>query len=325
MKRRALLLAFCALLLSPPAAAAEPRTIGIVAMGPQSVFRELPTYARFYARMRELGWREGDNIRYVGRGAGGDLAKLDLDARELVRSGVAVIVTVGFQEARAARRATSTVPIVMVHPGDPVDLGLVASLSRPGGNVTGNLSAPLSVYAKRAELLAELLPGAGRVLLAYDPPIPAGTVAAVMQEAAKRYRLTHTWVEYPLSGDYDAWIAKSKRAGADAIQLAHASSAFRPERRKALAEALIRHRLPSLCATSEYVESGCLASYSPVNVEFFANAAVYADKILRGAKPGDLPIQQPTVYEFVINMKTAKALGISVPQTVLLRADRVIE
>ena len=107
--------------------------------------------------------------------------------------------------------------------------------------------------------------------------------------------------------------------------LAHSPSIFRPERRKALAESLIRHRLPSFCATSEYVESGCLASYSPSNVEFFANAAVYADKILRGAKPGDLAIQQPAVYEFVINMKTAKALGISIPQSMLLRADRVIE
>jgi putative ABC transport system substrate-binding protein len=147
----------------------------------------------------------------------------------------------------------------------------------------------------------------------------------MMEAAAKRYRLTHSWLEYPANGDYDLWIAKSKRSGADAIQLAHASSAFRPERRKALADALIRHRLPSFCATSEYVDSGCLASYSPSNVEFFASAAAYVDKILRGAKPGDLAIQQPTVYEFVINMKTAKALGISVPQTVLLRADRVIE
>ncbi len=324
MKRREFLLAVWALLLSPPVTAAEPRTIGIVAMGPQTVFRELPTYARFYARMRELGWREGENIRFVGRGAGGDLAKLDLDARELVRSGVALLVTVGFQEARAARRATSTIPIVMVHPGDPVDLGLVASLNRPGGNMTGNFSAPLTLFAKRAELFAELLPGARRVLLAFDPPRPSGTIEAVMGEAAKRYRLTHTWVEYPAGGDYDAWVA-SMRTGADAMQLAHSSSAFRPERRKALAEALIRHRLPSFCATGEYVESGCLASYSPSNVEFFASAAVYADRILRGAKPGDLPIQLPTVYEFVINMKTAKALGISIPQTVLFRADRVIE
>lgn len=307
------------------AAAAEPPTIGILAMGPQSVFRELPTYARFYARMRELGWREGENIRYVGRGASGNVANLDPAMKELVRSDVAIIVTVGWQEALAAKRGTSTIPIVMVHPGDPVELGLVPSLNRPGGNMTGNSSTPHSIYAKRVELLAELVPGVRRVLLAYDPPKSPANVLAVIEEAAKRYRITHTWEELPPSGDYDAWLAKAKRAGTDAIGFAHSSSIYRLERRKALAEALIRHRLPSFCATSEYVESGCLASYAPSNVEFFASAAVYADKILRGAKPGELAIQQPTIYELVINMKTAKALGISIPQAVLLRADRVIE
>jgi putative tryptophan/tyrosine transport system substrate-binding protein len=307
------------------AAGADPPTIGIVAMGPQTVFRELPTYARFYARMRELGWREGENIRYVGRGAAGDIPRLDQAMQELARSGVAMIVTVGFQEALAAKRAAGTIPVVMVHPGDPVQLGVVSSLSRPGGNMTGNFSTPSSIHAKRAEVLSELVPGARRIHLGFDAPLPKGMVVTVMDEAAKRYRFTYTWVEIPTSGDYDAWLAKSKRAGADAMGIAHSSSAFRPERRKALAEALIRHRLPSFCAASEYVESGCLASYAPSNIEFFASAAVYADKILRGAKPADLPIQQPAIYEFVINMKTARALGISIPQSVLLRADRVIE
>ena len=306
-------------------AAAEPPTIGILAMGPQTVFRELPTYARFYARMRELGWREGENIRYVGRGASGNAANLDPAAKELLASGVALIVTVGYLEALAAKRATGTVPVVMVHPGDPVELGVVPSFNRPGGNITGNFSAPYSIYAKRAELLAELVPAARRVVIAYDAPLPTSRVTAVIEDADKQIHVTHTWQEIPASGDYDAWFTQLKRAGAGAMQIAHSSSIFRPERRKALAEALIRHKLPSFCATSEYVESGCLASYGPSNIEFFASAAVYADKILRGAKPGDLAIQQPTIYEFVINLKTAKALGISIPQAVLLRANRVIE
>lgn len=306
-------------------AAAEPPTIGILAMGPQTVFRELPTYARFYARMRELGWREGENIRYVGRGASGDLAKLDPGIKELVRSGAAIIVTVGWQEALAAKRATNAIPIVMVHPGDPVELGLVPSLNRPGGNMTGNSSTPHSIYGKRVELLAELVPGAKHVLLGYDPPKSTAKVMSVLEDAAKRHGLTLAWAEYPAGGDYDAWLAKLKTTGVDAMGLFHSPSVFRPARRKALAEALIRNRLPSFCGTSEYVDSGCLASYSPSTVEFFASAAVYADKILRGARPGDLPIQQPTTYEFVINMKTAKALGISIPQPLLLRADRVIE
>ncbi len=318
----------CAISLAATAigvAAAEPPTIGIVAIGPQSVFRELPTYARFYARMRELGWRDGENIRYAGRGAAGNVANLEPAIKELVRSGVAIIVTVGWQEALAAKRGTSTTPIVMVHPGDPVELGLVPSLSRPGGNMTGNSSSPNSIYAKRLELFSELVPDARNVLLAYDPPKATARVIAVMEEAAKRYRLALSWAELPPDGDYDPWLAKAKRAGADAVGFAHSPSIFRPERRKALAADLIRQRLPSFCSTSEYVDSGCLASYSPSTVEFFASAAVYADKILRGAKPGDLAIQQPTIYEFVINLKTAKALGISIPQTVLLRANRVIE
>ena len=307
--------------------AAELPAVGILAMGPQSVFRELPTYARFYARMRELGWREGENIRYVGCGAAGERAKLDVCMQEFLRSGAVLIVTVGYQEALAARRATATIPIVTVHPGDPVELGLASSLNRPGGNVTGNLSMPLSLYAKRVEILAEIIPGARRMLVASDPPLPAptGKVAAIMDEAAKRHRLKLEVAELPAGGEYDVWVAKAKRDGTEAALISHAASAFRPARRKALADALIKQRLPAICGTGEYVESGCLASYNPSNTEFFASAAVYADKILRGAKPADLPIQQPTVYELAINMKTARSLGITIPQSILLRADRVIE
>ena len=304
-------------------AAAEPPTIGIVAMGPQPVFRELPTYARFYARMRELGWREGENIRYVGRGAAGNIGNLDPAVQELLKSAVTVIVTVGWQEALAAKRATSIVPIVMVHPNDPVELGLVTSLNRPGGNITGSYTP--SLHAKREELLSEILPGAKRLLLAYDPPTPSGKIVAAMAEAAQRYRHTATWIELPANGEYDAWAAKARRDGADSALIPVAASTFRPARRKAIAEALIKHRLPAMCSSADYVESGCLASYSAAGLEFFASAAEYVDKILRGAKPGDLAIRQPSVFEFVVNLKTAKALGISIPQSVLVRADRVVE
>ena len=304
-------------------AAAEPPTIGILAMGPQSVFRELPTYARFYARMRELGWREGANIRYVGIGVAGDAKKLDQAMQEHLRNGVAVIVTVGWQEALAAKRATSTVPIVMVHPNDPVEIGLVTSLNRPGGNITGSYTPTL--HAKRAEILAELFPGAKRMLLAYDPPTPSAKIVARLAEAAQRYRHASTWTELPANGEYDAWAAKAKRDGIDSALIPAASSTFRPARRQALAEALIKHRLPAMCGSSDYVDSGCLASYSTPSLEYFSGAAEYVDKILRGARPGDLAIRQPSVFEFVINLKTAKALGISIPQSMLLRADRVIE
>ena len=298
-------------------------TVGILAMGPDSVFRELPTYARFYAKLRELGWRDGENIRYLGRGAAGDIGKLDAGMQEFVR--VALVVTVGFREALAAKRATATIPIVMVHPGDPVELGIVTSFNRPGGNITGNFSAPLALSGKRVELLAEIFPAARRILSGYDAPLPSPNVVSVMNEAAKKYGLTIVPAELPASGDYDAWVANAKRDGAEAALIAHASSAFRTARRKALADALIRHRLPAICGTGEYVDSGCLASYSASNIEFFASAAVYVDKILRGAKPGELPIQQPTVYEFVINRKTAQAIELHIPEAILFRADRVIE
>ncbi len=305
------------------AAAAEPPTIGILAMGPQSVFRELPTYARFYARMRELGWREGANIRYVGIGVAGDAKKLDQAMQEHLRNGVAVIVTVGWQEALAAKRATSTLPIVMVHPNDPVEIGLVTSLNRPGGNITGSYTPAL--HAKRAEILAELVPGTKRLLLAYDPPAPSAKIVARLAEVTQRYRHTSTWTELPANGEYDAWAAKAKRDGIDSVLIPAGASTFRPARRQALAEALVKHRLPAMCGSGDYVESGCLASYSALNLEFFSGAAEYVDKILRGAKPGDLAIRQPSVFEFVVNLKTAKALGISIPQSILMRADRVIE
>ena len=292
-------------------------------MGPQSVFRELPTYARFYARMRELGWREGENIRYAGIGVAGDAKKLDQAMQEHLRNEVAVIVTVGLQEALAAKRATSTVPIVMVHPNEPVEAGLVTSLNRPGGNITGSYTPAL--HAKRAEILTELVPGAKRLLLAYDLPAPSEKIVARMAEAAKRYRYTATWIELPANGEYDAWVAKAKRDGADSALIPPSHSTFRPARRNALANALLKHRLPAMCSNTDYVESGCLASYSTPNLEYFSGAAEYVDKILRGARPGDLAIRQPSVFEFVINLKTAKALGILVPQSVLLRADRVIE
>ena len=299
--------------------------IGILAIGPQSVFRELPTYARFYARMRELGWREGENIRYAGCGAAGERAKLDLCMQEFLRNGAALVVTIGYREALAAKRASSRLPVVMVHPGDPVALGVAASLARPGGNLTGNLSDPLQLYEKRVQLVMEMVPAAKRVLVAFDPPLPKREFLTAMAEVAKRYQVASELVELPADGNYEAWAAKAKREGVDAAFIGHAASAFRPARRKALAEALVRHRIPALCGTEDYVESGCLASYSASNTEFFASAAVYADKILRGAKPADLPIQQPTVFEFVINRKTAKALGIAIPQSLLQRADRVIE
>jgi putative ABC transport system substrate-binding protein len=302
-----------------------PPTVGIVTMGPQSVFRELPTYARFYVRMRELGWRAGENIRFVERGVAGDLAGLERAMKELVRDRVALIVAVGTQESLAAKRATDTIPVVMVHPSDPVEMRIVESYGRPGGNVTGNMATPLTLAGKRIEILAELLPSARRIVLGYDSSSANPVSEAALSDAAAKRGLAFTRAEFPDSGDYDAWVTKVRSEGADVALITHSASTFRPVRRKALAEALLKHRLPSLCYVGDYVESGCLASYSASIVALYANAADYADRILRGAKPAHLPIQQPAIFELVINKRTAALLGISIPAVMLLRADRMID
>lgn len=305
--------------------ARELPTVGFLFLGSQIGFRELPIYVRFFSKMRELGWREGENIRYSGRGARGDLAELDAHAREFVHDRTAVMVTIGSREALAAKRATVTIPIVMVTPGDPVDHGIVASLNRPGGNITGNLSAPASLYGKRVELMSEVLPATRRFALGYDASSVNPSAESAIEAAAKARGLAVFRAELPTDSTYDVWIAKLKRGGAGALLIAHSASVFPPARRKAVAEALIKNGVPAICYLVEYVESGCLASYGASNNDFFASAAVYADKILRGAKPGELPIQAPTVYERAINLKTAKALGLKIPQAVLIRADRLIE
>jgi len=327
------LLAGCVLLGFPAAAGAQEKTapkssslptVGIVTMARQAYFRELPTYARFYARMAELGWRPGTTIRYVERAADGDPAKLERAAKEFADKRLALIVAIATHEILAAKRATSSIPIVMVQPVDPVEMGIVASYNRPGGNITGNSATPISLAEKRMELLIELVPAARRIVQGYDAASISPIFDAALQKFAAKRNLEINRVELPVSGDYDAWVAKVKGDGAHAALLAHAASTFSPARRKALADALLKHRLASVCFVGEYVESGCLASYGVVLVDLYAKAAEYADKILRGAKPSDLPIQQPTTFQLMVNLKTANALGVTIPQSVLVRADEVI-
>jgi putative ABC transport system substrate-binding protein len=284
--------------------AGEFPSVGFLFLGSQVGFRERPNIVRFIEKMRELGWREGENIRYLGRGARGDLQDLEGHAGEFVRDRVAIIVSFGPREVLGAKRASTTIPIVMVHPSDPVALGIVSSLNRPGGNITGNYSAPLDLYSKRVEFLAEILAGVRRVAFAHDSSSSHQPIKQ-MEDAAKKRGISTAISEIPADGRYDDWIAKLKRDGTQAILLAHSASVFPPERRRAVVAALIKHQMPAICYAADYVESGCLASYGASNADLFASAAAYADKILRGAKPGELPIQAPTVYELVLNLKTA--------------------
>ena len=240
-------------------------------------------------------------------------------AEELVRLKLDIIATAGgFQATQAARQATATIPIVMTTSADPVGLGLATSLARPGGNVTGMTTITSELSGKRFRLLRELIPKLSRLAVLWHKN-PASALAIPDFEAvarAARVTLQTLGVQHPeeLAGVF----ASMTRERAEALIVA-VSAQFFPERKR-LADLAIQHRLPTMHAQAEYVEAGGLVSYAPKYSELFRQAAVYVDKILKGAKPGELPIEQPNKLELVINMKTARTLGVTIPQAILLRA-----
>jgi len=262
-------------------------------------------WAEFRQQLRELGYVEGRNVAFEARYAGGKVEELPALAQELVRLRVAVIVTATSSAAQSAKRATSTIPIVMASGADPVGLGLVASLARPRGNVTGVTSIMVELTRKRFELLREVLPNISRLAVLWNRVIPSGALAVRELEAASRsskVALQNLGVksEDEITGTFAAMT--KEHAGAVFVI---ANALFFSERRR-ISDLALKHRLPSY-------------------PDLFRRAAVYVDKILKGAKPGDLPIEQPTTFELVINMKTAQTLGVTIPQTILFRAERVIE
>jgi putative ABC transport system substrate-binding protein len=284
-----------------------------------------PLLEAFRQGLGELGWVEGQNLVIEYRFAEGQHDRLPELAAELVRLKVDVIAAGPTPPALAARNATRTIPIVMTAVGDPVRLGLVASLARPGGNVTGvSFDVGLEVFAKGLELLREASPGLRRVAILSNPANPAQGVAIRDVTAAARslgLQLQVVEARGPEAFDGVFAVMAKDRVGAllvltDSLFLLH---------RVRLAGLATQHRLPSMYAIRESVEAGGLMSYGPSLVAAFRGAAVFIDKILRGAKPGDLPVEQPTKFELVINLKTAKALGLTIPPALLQRADQVIE
>jgi putative ABC transport system substrate-binding protein len=274
--------------------------------------------------LRELGYVEGRNLVVERRWAGGDPERLPVLARELLQAKVDVIVTVGAQATRAVSQATSTVPIVMYGNLDPVALGLVSSLARPGGNVTGVLIAPGgTLAAKRLELLKLAVPRATR--FAFLAPASYPAFRAQVQEtltaaAALGIELRVTEVR---DGDYAgafAAIAAQRPGGL----LVGAHTYFVRDRAQII-DLAARHRLPAMYEWREQVEDGGLMAYSTSLNGLYRRVASYVDRILKGARPGDMPLEQPTKFELVINQKTAKALGLTIPQSLLLRADEVIQ
>jgi putative ABC transport system substrate-binding protein len=298
--------------------------IGILSLGiapaPEEVAR-----SPFLAALRDLGWIAGQNFVFEARHAAGQTDRLPALAAELVRIKVDLIVTFLNQETLAAKQATTSIPIVMILGVYPVQAGLIASLARPGGNVTGTTTAPLT-GAKYLELLKQAVPKLARVAMLWDPTFPG------LQDAADRERmevevqklgLTLASIEVQRPDDIERALARIADERFGALLVVPVGPI--PARMRQVIDFAAKHGLPTIFPARDFVEAGGLMSYGYNRDDLMKRAATYVDRILKGAKPGDLPVEQPTKFELVINLKTAKTLGLTIPPSLLARADQVIE
>jgi putative ABC transport system substrate-binding protein len=326
LTRRRLLTGTLAVLAAPLAVEAQQvgtvRRIGYLAIGSDAFDPQLMEPLR--QGLRDSGWVEGQNLVVEYRSAEGKAEQLAELAADLVRLNVDVIVALVPGAVVAARSATQTIPIVMVHGPDPVQLGLVGSLAHPGGNITGLTTLSAELSAKQLDLLKALVPRASRVAVLSNPINPWHAFALEGIEATAKLLRVHLQVLRVRGGDeLDAGFAAMVKQRADAVLvLADPMTVFYRAR---IVELAAKHHLPAMGSVRQFAEAGTLASYWPNAAEMGRRAASYVHRILRGARPGDLPIEQPTKYEFVINLKTAKALGLTIPPSLLARADQVIE
>ncbi|MEO5951833.1 MAG: ABC transporter substrate-binding protein [Chloroflexia bacterium] len=279
----------------------------------------------FLRALRQLGWVEGQNLVIEYRWAEGKVDRLPSLALELVRDKVDLIVAPAGSAAVAAKSATSSIPIVMIFPSDPIEMGLVASLARPGANVTGTSSQPGSeILGKQLQVLKEALPASTRVATLWNPADPGvKSWLKALEAAADALNIRLQYLQARGPEEFDSAFAAMARQGAQALLVSRASTFL--AHRVRIAELAIKAQLPAMYSYREAVEAGGLMAYAVNMTDFIGHAAVYVDKILKGAKPADLPVELPTKFEFVVNLKTAKALGLSIPQSLLLRADQVIQ
>jgi len=278
----------------------------------------------FRQGLRELGYVEGGNVFIEYQYAEGQPDRLPALAAELVRLRVDVIVTEGTSATRVAKKATSTIPIVMAQDPDPVGTGFVASLARPGGNITGLSNFRPELAGKRLELLKETVPRLARVAVLGTSTTPGNAQSLRETElAASALGVQLQYLDVPSPKDIETVFGAASKGRADAVLVL--ASPFFLSNRPQVADLSVKSRLPAMYYTTEFVQDGGLMSYGVSTADLFRRAATYVDKILKGAKPADLPVEQPTKLELVVNMKTAKALGITIPQSILVRADRVIE
>jgi putative ABC transport system substrate-binding protein len=312
-------------LLAPcfPAEAQQPariHRIGILSPVSESFFSA--RVEAFRQRLRELGYVEGKNIVIEYRYTEGKRERLSELAAELVRLKVDVIVTAG-PGVSAAKKASTTIPIVFGAASDPVGAGLVSSLARPGGNITGLSNIAQDLDGKRLELLKEAFPKVARVAFLWEPGGSTGNPRLTdMEPAAKALGLK--LLSLPVRGldDFDSAFARAKRDGAQAL-ITTSGPHLNTQQRQVL-DFAVKNRLPAMYAASEFVEAGGLMSYTPNYTDLFRRAGDFVDKILKGAKPADLPVEQPKNFEFIINLKAAKQIGLTIPSNVLARADRVL-
>ncbi len=281
----------------------------------------------FHQGLRELGYVEGSNVVIENRAAEGKLERFPALAAELVALKVDVIVVGNTLAALAAKQATRTLPIVFANASDPVTEGLVASLARPGGNVTGLSNLAPGLVGKRLELLKQTVPGVSRVAVLWQPGGSGGSMDKDMlteaEVAGRALGVRLQFVEARGPEDFDRAFSDMTGARAGALTVLPIVMFFQERRR--LVDLATKNRLPAVYPHREFVDAGGLMTYGPNLADLFRRAATYVDKILKGTKPADLPVEQPTKFELVVNLKTAKALGLTIPQSVLGRADEVIQ
>ena len=329
MKRRALLGALAAIALAVPFGAAVAQRSGrmfqIGYVGNSTPSAETALIEAFRQGLRDRGYTEGKDLVIHFRWAEGRSNLIDSIIAEFVALKVDVIVTSGTLAALAAKKATTVVPVVMAAAGDPVNAGVVESLSRPGGNITGLSALYTDLEGKRLEILRELVPKLGRLAVLTNPDNPFTRLTLKgARAAAEAQHLSAQVHEVRAAGEFERVFAAIAMTRPDAMAVL-ADKPFFFSNRAHIVRLAAQYRLPAVHPFPEFVEEGGLVFYGPNFVDMSRRAGTYVDKILKGAKPGDLPIEQPTQFELVINMKTATALGIKIPQSILVRVDRVIE
>jgi putative ABC transport system substrate-binding protein len=325
MDRRRFLLTSLAAGIAVPLAVEAQQAGKVYQVGLLSIASDPETwrvgYRPFIEAMRELNYVEGRNLTIKPAVAGANYERLPALVADLVRAKVDVIMTAAPVETVAAKRATSSIPIVMLFVPDPVEQGLVASLARPGGNVTGLTSMVPGLGQKYVELLREVVPSARRFAVVVR--IPSATIRQEVEAAGRVLGVGVSVAQVSGPEDFDPVLAQVKKDGAAGIIVALDGVTFLHRRK--FVPLTLAHKLPGIYWAREYVEEGGLMTYSASLDDLRRRAATYVDKILRGAKPADLPVEQPTKFDLVINLKTAKALGVTIPPSLLLRADQVIE